>query len=260
MSAATQNGLVQLDVGEREREVSALVVDPADVHLAQASAERVDQHVSQLHAGIDCLDVRDVEAETRFGKFGEIRLELIDVVSARFPCVHVLEREELAERRQSSRLFEDVRMHDNGGKPRRDRADDRRKLSFAVVGEFERSVQTQPANGRPRTEEVCRGTLERSGGECRKLECLVRPTRGASDERRPAAVLEHLGRYADGRRLQRTKAPEDRFLIQTHVTGRLQAAGSVEETTRRRRDVTATRSRETNFPLACHPLTEKEKR
>jgi hypothetical protein len=44
------------------------------------------------------------------------------------------------------------------------------------------------------------------------------------------------------------------------VTGRLQAAGSVEETTRRRRDVTATRSRETNFPLACHPLTEKEKR
>jgi hypothetical protein len=101
VTAATEDGLIAVDVGVLERDVIAVGVDAADVQLAETFAERVEQCMSKLHRRIDGTDVRDVEAEPSSRKFLEVRLELCDGASTGFPDVHVLERDEFAERRES---------------------------------------------------------------------------------------------------------------------------------------------------------------
>jgi hypothetical protein len=116
VTAGTEDGLIALDVLVLECDVVAVGVDAADVELGQTLAERVEQCTSQLQSWINSLDVRNVETEASFRKFVEVRLELCDVASAGFQDVHVLERDELAERREPCRLVECVGMHDDCGK------------------------------------------------------------------------------------------------------------------------------------------------
>ena len=91
----------------------AVLVERADVDVAQPAAEAVEQPLALREILVDRRHVRDVEAEAGLRQRGEVRRELGDGAAVALARVHVLQDERRAERRVARRVVDRVGVHDD---------------------------------------------------------------------------------------------------------------------------------------------------
>ena len=97
--------------------MTALGVDLADVKLAQASAESLQDGGGFAHGGIDLAGVADVETEGRVRQTFEDFNQIAGGLSDGLALVHVLDAETVAQARPLLRPIHHVRVHDYGPAP-----------------------------------------------------------------------------------------------------------------------------------------------
>src|SRR5437764_1678220 len=73
VSATIEDGGKQRLVLRAQRKVMAVVAERAEVHLAETSAEPIEQLVGRVHRRIDRVSMRDVQAKGGVGQGGAER-------------------------------------------------------------------------------------------------------------------------------------------------------------------------------------------
>ena len=110
--AAAQEAAEALLVAGAQRHVVAVLVERADVHVAQPGAEAVQQPLALREPLVDRRRVRDVEAEAGLRQRREVRLELGDgapVALARSPCSRARARSRAPRSARARRSCRDAR-------------------------------------------------------------------------------------------------------------------------------------------------------
>jgi hypothetical protein len=148
VAAAIQDGSEQRLVALRHRDVMAVVIERAEVHLAEATADAVEQFVGRVHRRIDRVGVRDVQTETGVRQSCEERFQLGGNAAAVLAEVHVLEREPAPEGPTRVEVDLGVGMHHDRAHPGRKLVEER--VPAERVDPLDRGVDAYVAEREPR--------------------------------------------------------------------------------------------------------------